>query len=197
MADEEGRERGPDRRTGSADRRLSFRRAKGYADRRKLISPDELPAELRQVRVGPTDRRGGPSRRIGMDDRRIGPVDRREPEKAARTAADVHRLFATAFNVGDLDRLMELFDARGCCVSRLSPTAIGADAIRNKYEILLRGRPDLVVEVQQIIPCGEDFAVVLISFDSASHPSLDGVAADVVCRQPDQTWRLMVCNIAE
>ena len=79
MTDEERRIGLRERRLGPSERRTSFRRGKGYYDRRKLGPADAaVTPEVRIMRAGLEDRRAQvPIRRVEREERRVGPEDRR------------------------------------------------------------------------------------------------------------------------
>jgi len=120
--------------------------------------------------------------------------------KPARDPGRVHLLWLEAYNAGDLDGAMSFYETGACFVSKSGQVSAGAEGVRDAYRRILVNRPQIQVRVEKVISAGEDLALVIVPW-SVSTPSADGkvqtlsgVATDVVRRQPDGRWLLVIDN---
>jgi uncharacterized protein (TIGR02246 family) len=105
----------------------------------------------------------------------------------------VHRAVVDAFNAGDLEALMDLYEDDARMVAMDGTTVLsGSDAIRENWAALLAfgGRMSLttryVIEMGDLALLSNEY-VVTVGDDSVS-----GATAEVVRRQPDGSWRYII-----
>lgn len=110
---------------------------------------------------------------------------------------DVHHALAQAYGSGDLDALMALFEEGAALVPMSGEVVHGRDAIRNQFAILLANRSQFVLGLEQVVEAGDVTLLVsrwtVISATPTGHATeLSGRTSDVVRRQRDGTWRLVI-----
>jgi len=114
--------------------------------------------------------------------------------------ADVYPALLQAFNTGDLDAILACYEPRACFVLRSGHVVCGAAELRKMFEATLSYKPDLKSEVSKIIHAGDDLALVIVNWSSATVSSSGetkvwtGTATDIVRRQLDGTWKLALDN---
>ncbi len=112
----------------------------------------------------------------------------------AHTPEDVDRLFSEAFNAGDLDALMALYEPEaGFTTEPGGQAIIGTTAIRQALSEFLGMKPKITMETRNLCQVGD------IAFTSGrwslsgtgpdgSPVSMTGQSAEVCRRQADGTW---------
>jgi uncharacterized protein (TIGR02246 family) len=101
-------------------------------------------------------------------------------------------LFERHLNAGDLDAVASLYDADATFVSKSGEPVSGRDGIRRVLARLIEGKARLQGQVVRIVTAG-DVAVLHTDW----HGTIDGSeqrsrAIEVLCRQSDGPWRLVV-----
>ena len=116
---------------------------------------------------------------------------------AARSPEETHELIEAAFNAGDLEAFVSVYE-RGAAttVPASDVRAQGHDAIRAAVEPVLARRPRASMEVVQTLQAGE-LALTLarwtLQFSDGDHPtSMSGHGTIVSRRQGDGTWRIVL-----
>ena len=115
-----------------------------------------------------------------------------------RTPEDTDRLFAERINVGDVDGVVALYEARATLVRQDGTSAIGTAAIRDEIAALAALRPRIAMHVVKVISGGDDVAVLYNDWRATgtgpdgAHLEISGHATEVVRRQADGTWRFIV-----
>jgi uncharacterized protein (TIGR02246 family) len=115
-----------------------------------------------------------------------------------RTPQECDELFAAHLNAGDLDALLSLYDPRGSLVQRDGTVATGHAAIRQALSGLVAMRPRITVNVVRVVTAGDDLAMVSndwsLSAKTADGQAIEatGQAIEVVRRQPDGSWRVVL-----
>jgi len=100
-------------------------------------------------------------------------------------------------NAGDLEALLGLYEPEAAYVPRPGEVIEGLDAIRDAMERILALNPKLSGEVHRVVETN-DFALVfnrwrLTGTRSEGSPvEMSGVSADVLRRQPDDSWRVLI-----
>jgi uncharacterized protein (TIGR02246 family) len=92
-------------------------------------------------------------------------------------------LFERYLNAGDLEAVAALYDADATFVAKSGDTVAGRDAIRTVLSGLIAGKARLRGKVVRLVTAG-DIAVLYSEGDSR--------AIEVLRRQPDGTWLLVV-----
>jgi uncharacterized protein (TIGR02246 family) len=118
---------------------------------------------------------------------------------AVRQPEDMHRAFTTAFNAGDLDALMALYEPGASLAPAPGQTVSGVDAIRIALAAFLALRGRMTITTLRIVPAG-DLALLhgswtLVGTDpDGKAVELTGRDAEVVRRQDDGGWRFIIDN---
>ena len=115
---------------------------------------------------------------------------------AAHTPEQVHELFAQYFSAGDLDQLMSLYAAEATMMQRSGPLLNGLAEIRSNLAGFLAGKAQMMLTVARMIQSG-DTALLLSKWVITSangNVESTGQTSDVVRRQPDGTWLLVIDN---
>jgi uncharacterized protein (TIGR02246 family) len=124
-------------------------------------------------------------------------VEEELPMGQEHKAADVHRAYLKAFNAGDVDATITCYEPEGCFVSKSGRVARGAAELREVYRITFANKPEMKFDIRKGIPAGDDLALVIVSWTSLSLGAakvLSGTATDIVRRQADGTWKLVLDN---
>jgi ketosteroid isomerase-like protein len=107
--------------------------------------------------------------------------------------------YQSAFNRGDLDTLMALYEPEASLVLEPGQVAAGASAIRASLGgyLALKSRLEIDLEALTVV-AGADLALVSGPWTlSGTGPdgaplTMSGRSADVLRRQPDGTWRWVI-----
>jgi uncharacterized protein (TIGR02246 family) len=116
----------------------------------------------------------------------------------ARTPEECDHLFGEYVNSGDLEALLALHDPDCSLVQRDGNVATGHAAIRGIHGRLLAMRPRIGLKVVKVVKGGDDLAMVYSDWSmSAQRPDgqvveVAGKAIEVVGRQPDGTWLVVL-----
>ncbi len=112
--------------------------------------------------------------------------------------ADVYPALVKAFNAGDIDAIVACYESQACFVLKSGDTARGTVELRKMFQATLSYKPDLKLNVIKIIPAGDDLALVIVKWTSRTVSSSGetkvwaGTATDIVRRQPNGTWKLVL-----
>lgn len=107
------------------------------------------------------------------------------------------RLFEQHLNAGDLEAVSALYEAGASFVQRSGETIVGRDRIRHVLAELIRTKTRLHSRVIKVVTV-DDIAVLYTDFqgttiDSAAKTvEIRHEAIEVLRRQPDGTWKLIV-----
>jgi uncharacterized protein (TIGR02246 family) len=118
----------------------------------------------------------------------------------ARTPEALHPLWVQAHNRGDLDSMMGLCEPEVCFVTWSGSIVAGAEAVRETYRAILATQPHMEPGARvEVIGCGADLCLVLFRWTSraarADGPkTFGGLATDIVRRQSDGRWLLVLDN---
>ena len=123
---------------------------------------------------------------------------------AAGTPEEVHRLWTRAFDEGDVDAVVALYEPSATLVFRPGEEpARGTEAIREALDGLLsmfEGKPKFDLRFGKAFEAGEDLALVLSTWTMSGSAKdgtrieMSGQTADVVRRQADGSWRVAIDN---
>lgn len=73
--------------------------------------------------------------------------------------------------------------------------ARGIEELREAYRITFANRPTIKVNIGKIIPAGEDLALIIGEWTSSAGQKVwSGTYTDIVRRQSDGTWKLVLDN---
>jgi uncharacterized protein (TIGR02246 family) len=117
----------------------------------------------------------------------------------ASTPEQIHRLFEEAFNAGDLDSLMELYEPDAALIAQPGSVAHGSDQARAALQgfLALKGRitldTKLVVTVADLTYLSNTWSLSGTGPDG-SPVVLGATTAEVARRQADGTWLYVIDN---
>jgi uncharacterized protein (TIGR02246 family) len=118
---------------------------------------------------------------------------------AAHSPEELIKQFNQAFNAHDSEAVLALYETDGCLVTGPGQVATGTAALREAINGFLASKPNLQMEALPAIQTG-DIAMTgakwnLTGTDPSGAPvNLSGVSAEIVRRQPDGSWLLVVDN---
>ena len=117
----------------------------------------------------------------------------------AHSPDQVHELFAEYFSAGDLESLMSLYEPDATMVQRSGPPLNGLAAIRGNLAGFLALKGQMILTVARMIQ-SDDIALLLSNWSlKGTDPGggaveTAGQTSDVVRRQADGTWLLVIDN---
>lgn len=118
---------------------------------------------------------------------------------AVRTPQEIHAKFQEAFNSGDLEALVALYNAGATLVAGSGQTAAGHDAIREAYQGYLAMRPKITVDTVAAFENG-DTALLHGRWEmqgtgpDGSAIRMQGRNTEVLRRQPEGGWLFLIDN---
>ena len=118
---------------------------------------------------------------------------------AARSPDELIKQFSEAFNAHDAETVLALYEPTGCLVAGPGQVATGTEALRSAINGFLALKPTLQIEPQPTVVSG-DVALTgskwtLSGTDPSGAPiNMTGISAEIVRRQPDGSWLLVVDN---
>lgn len=111
--------------------------------------------------------------------------------------ADVHRLFVQLFNAGKLDEVLALYEPGAAFIPQPGQTVRGTDAIREAVTAFHNLGGPMEVSSTEVMEVG-DIALLMSKWTlqpaAENAPLLKATTADIVRRQPDGTWRVVLDN---
>lgn len=118
---------------------------------------------------------------------------------SAHKPEEVHQLFAEAFQAADLNALMTLYEPNATLVPAPGQVVSGHAAIHEALSGFLALKAQFAIRVRQVLHSG-DIALIfskwtLSAKDADGNPiDMAGETTDVVRRQPDGIWLLVIDN---
>jgi len=113
---------------------------------------------------------------------------------SARTPEDTHRLFVEAFNAGDVDGLVALYEPQAVLCRGDGQPMAGLPAIREAFQAFLLAKPMITLQTKYAVRMG-DVALLraqweITGMDPSGQPLTPTrhSSTEVVRRQPDGTW---------
>ena len=119
--------------------------------------------------------------------------------RAARPE-QIHGLFEEAFNAGDLDALMALYEADATLVPQPGVVAEGSAAIRDSLRWFLDRGGRISLETKLVLPVGDlallstRWSLTGATMPDGSPAELGAITAEVARRQPDGSWLYVIDN---
>jgi uncharacterized protein (TIGR02246 family) len=117
----------------------------------------------------------------------------------AYSAAEIHRLFEHAFNLGDVEALVALYEPNAILVVA-GHDVIGRESIREALQNLLPRRGLMTLETRAVVVSQEGLAVLhggwVIEPPTGMGAELAtrGLSTEVVRKQQDGTWLFVIDN---
>jgi uncharacterized protein (TIGR02246 family) len=112
----------------------------------------------------------------------------------------MHRLFEEAFNSGDLEALITLYEPDAMLVPQPGAVAEGTAAIRESLRWFLDRRGEITLDTKLVLQVGElaylsnRWSLSGGTMPDGSPAELGAVTAEVARRQPDGTWLYVIDN---
>ena len=111
---------------------------------------------------------------------------------SATIPQDLHTLFLDAFNRGDVDALVALYEPNALLVTGKGP-ALGHDAIRKAYEKIVADGAHMKLTTETVLEFGGGLAVLHASWTYHRGGSASaGLSTEVVRRQGDGSWLFVI-----
>jgi uncharacterized protein (TIGR02246 family) len=129
----------------------------------------------------------------------VVPNPSEENDMAIRNPEEIHRAFATAANAGAVEDLVALYEPGAVVVERNGEVTVGTEAIRSHIRHLMALKPAMRIETSRAF-CSGDLALLCSRWTAtATSPdgkpvSMDFRGSEVVRRQSDGSWRLVLDN---
>jgi uncharacterized protein (TIGR02246 family) len=106
---------------------------------------------------------------------------------------EVHVLFERAFNAGDIDAILALYEPTAVLLSD-GRAITRRDAIREAYQGFLSTGARMKLETRAVIESGEGLAVLHGAWSLGPPSSTQGISTEVVRRQVDGSWMFVIDN---
>jgi uncharacterized protein (TIGR02246 family) len=122
---------------------------------------------------------------------------RDEPAGGAHQPEDWPRLFTRHLNRGDLDAVLALYEPNARFVAKSGETVVGRDRIRDVLAGMIKAKTRLTGRVIKTVTVG-DLALLYTDFEGTTVEAPGKTievrhrAIEVLRRQPDGTWKLIV-----
>ena len=117
----------------------------------------------------------------------------------AHSPEEIHALIAAAFNAGDLDAFMEIYDDDATLIVPPEGQRVsGREAIRAAVQPTLALRPSAQIEVVEKLQA-DGLALTharwsIVATDGGERVEMSGRGTIVSRRQPDGSWRIVLDN---
>jgi uncharacterized protein (TIGR02246 family) len=112
----------------------------------------------------------------------------------------LHRLFEQAFNAGDLDALMALYEPDAALIPQPGVLTEGTAAIREALQWFLDRRGQIALDTKLVVRVGDvaflanRWSLTGGTMPDGSPAQLGAATAEVARRQSDGTWRYVIDN---
>lgn len=116
---------------------------------------------------------------------------------AAKNPEEMTRVWSEAFNRGDLDALVDLYEPGAVLTRSSGPSISGREGIRQAFTAFLTGRPRIEATTRKVVSMGE-LAVTYGDWrlrgtnPDGSPRAISGRSVEVLRRQADGTWRYVI-----
>jgi len=112
---------------------------------------------------------------------------------SARKPHEIHHIFEAAFNAGDLEAIMALYEP-GAVFIPGDRSISGHDAIRDFYRISLSAGSRVTLETRMVVESADGLALLHGAWSLGPPVSSEGLSTEVVRRQPDGEWKFVIDN---
>jgi uncharacterized protein (TIGR02246 family) len=112
----------------------------------------------------------------------------------------MHRLFEEAFNAGDIEALMALYEPEATLVPQPGAVAEGPDAIRGSLHWFLDRGGRIALDTKLVLRVGDlaylsnRWSLTGATMPDGSPAELGAVTAEVARRQADGSWLYVIDN---
>ena len=112
----------------------------------------------------------------------------------AMKPAELHRLFTQAFNSGDVEALLDLYEPEAIFIPEPGQTAKGRDTIREAFVPFFALKLPLTIETASAVETDDGLALLEAAWSASgiaadgSEVGLSGRSSEVARRQPDGRW---------
>ena len=118
---------------------------------------------------------------------------------AATTPQDMLDDFLAKFNAGDVEGVLAHYESDAAFVDEPGKVVQGTDALRESLNKFLSMKPTLTLVKTETILAGDigsNYAKWTITGTGPDGEpvSMEGVAIDVIRRQPDGSWKMVIDN---
>ena len=117
----------------------------------------------------------------------------------ATTPEEIHRLFEDAFNAGDIDGLMALYEPDAAVIPQPGSVVHGTEQVRAGLQAFLALQGRITLDTKLVVTVGE--LAYLANSWSLTGTGPDGnpvvlgaTTAEVARRQADGSWRYVIDN---
>jgi len=111
----------------------------------------------------------------------------------ASTPQEIHILFERAFNTGDVEAILALYEPGAVFVSGGKPVT-GHEGIRTAFNASLSTGARMKLDTRAVIESGEGLAVLHAAWSLGPPSVTQGLSTEVVRRQPDGSWLFVIDN---
>jgi len=111
----------------------------------------------------------------------------------ARTPREIHVLFEHAFNTGDVEAILTLYEPGAVLVTG-GKAVSGCDSIRDAFTTFLAGGARMKLDTRAVIESGDGLAVLHGAWSLGPPLATQGLSTEVVRRQPDGSWMFVIDN---
>jgi ketosteroid isomerase-like protein len=112
---------------------------------------------------------------------------------SARTPPEIHRLFEIAFNAGDLEAILALYEPAAVFLAGDRSLA-GHEAIREFYRISLAQGARMKLETSVVVESADGLALLYGAWTLGPPVSAEGLSTEVVRREPNGDWKFVIDN---
>ncbi len=111
---------------------------------------------------------------------------------------DIYPALLKAFNAGDIDAILACYEPQAHYVPKSGHVARGAAELREIFRATISYKPKLELDVRKITSAGDDLALVVVEWktkivsSSGEAKVSAGTATDIVRRQADGTWKIVL-----
>jgi ketosteroid isomerase-like protein len=125
-------------------------------------------------------------------------VERRNRVREEQDPSYVHRKYLKAFTARDIDATVECYESQARFVSNSDRSARSDAELREVYRAIFSDNLRMKFYIRKVIPAGGNLALVILDWTSKAFSATGeaklsfGTAIDIVRRQRDGTWRLVL-----
>jgi len=119
---------------------------------------------------------------------------------AATEPEQIHGLFEQAFNAGDIEALMSLYEPDAALIPQPGVTVEGSDAIRDALQWFLDRRGQITLDTKLVLRVGDlaylanRWSLTGGTMPAGSPAELGATTAEVARRQPAGSWLYVIDN---